>query len=51
MDENKKNDLAITFANRSAVWVDKEEFCLAIRDAELAFESKYPKDLHYKFTK
>ena len=48
MDENKKNDLAITFANRSAVWVDKEEFSLAIRDAELAFDSKYPKDLHYK---
>ena len=48
MDENKKNDLAITFANRSAVWVDKEEFSLAIRDAELAFDSRYPKDLHYK---
>ena len=47
-DSNANNDLSITYANRSAVWVDKEEFFLAIRDSDLAFEAKYPKELHYK---
>ena len=46
--DNNTKDLAVTYANRSAVWVDKEEFFLAIRDADFAFEANYPKELHYK---
>ena len=42
------NDLSLGYANRSAVWVDLSEHQLAIRDVELAFESNYPKDLHFK---
>ena len=47
-DNNSNNGLSLTYANRSAVWVDKEEFFLAIRDADFAFEANYPKELHYK---
>ena len=47
-EDEETRDLAITYANRSAVWVDKNELNLAIRDADFAFEADYPKDLHYK---
>ena len=38
-DTNSRNGLSLTYANRSAVWVDKEEFFLAIRDADFAFDA------------
>ena len=47
-EEDGKNDLALAFANRSAVWNDRGEHALAIRDADLAFEAKYPLDLQHK---
>ena len=47
-DEEDSKDLAITYANRSAVWLDKNHHSLALRDADFAFETDYPEDLHYK---
>ena len=47
-EEEGKNDLALAFANRSAVWNDRGEHALAIRDADLAFEAKYPIELQHK---
>ena len=47
-DEEKNNDMALAFANRSAVWNDRGEFALAIRDADFAFESNYPEELKHK---
>ena len=47
-EEDGKNDLALAFANRSAVWNDRGEHALAIRDADLAFEAKYPLELQHK---
>ena len=47
-DEEVKNDLALAFANRSAVWNDRGEYALAIRDADLAFEANYPEGLEHK---
>ena len=44
-DPDTKNDMALAFANRSAVWNDRGEHGLAIRDADLAFEAHYPEDL------
>ncbi len=40
--------MALAFANRSAVWNDRGEFALAIRDADLAFEANYPEELKHK---
>ena len=40
--------MALAFANRSAVWNDRGEHALAIRDADLAFEAKYPLELQHK---
>ena len=40
--------MALAFANRSAVWNDRGEHALAIRDADLAFEAKYPTELQHK---
>ena len=48
LEEDAKNDLALAFANRSAVWNDRGEHALAIRDADLAFEAKYPLELQHK---
>ncbi len=47
-EEEKNNDMALAFANRSAVWNDRGEFALAIRDADFAFESNYPEELKHK---
>ena len=47
-DEEVKNDLALAFANRSAVWNDRGEYALALRDADLAFEANYPEGLQHK---
>ena len=48
LEEPGKNDLALAFANRSAVWNDRGEHALAIRDADLAFQAKYPLELQHK---
>ena len=47
-EEAGKNDLALAFANRSAVWNDRCEYALALRDADLAFEANYPEGLQHK---
>ena len=41
-------ETALVFANRSAVWSDKREWRLSIRDIDLALASGYPADLRYK---
>ena len=38
----------MAFANRSAVWNDRCEYALALRDADLAFEANYPEGLQHK---
>lgn len=40
--------MALAFANRSAVWNDRGEHALAIRDADLAFSARYPEELQHK---
>ena len=48
IDDIGTRELAITYANRSAVWADRKEYTLAIRDADFAFQNEYPEDLHFK---
>lgn len=40
--------MALAYANRSAVWNDRGEHALAIRDADLAFTARYPEELQHK---
>ena len=46
--EDQNNDLALAYANRSAIWNDRGEHALAIRDADLAFAAHYPEKLQHK---
>ncbi len=48
LEEDAKNDMSLAFANRSAVWNDRGEYALAIRDADLAFATSYPEELQHK---
>jgi tetratricopeptide (TPR) repeat protein len=48
VDVEAAKDMALAFANRSAVWSDRGEFALAIRDADLAFDAAYPDELKHK---
>ena len=40
--------MSLAYANRSAVWNDRGEHALAIRDADLAFAAHYPEELRHK---
>lgn len=48
LEDDAKKDMALAYANRSAVWNDRGEHGLAIRDADLAFEANYPDELQHK---
>lgn len=42
------NDIAIIFANRSAVLYHQEQYDAALKEIERAIEANYPKDMMYK---